>query len=203
MRAAIVPLAVRADGRGTAGCTVVKVGGGLLQHAGSLARACAALAAAHAAGTSLVVIGGGGPFADTVRDADRRHAIGDDAAHWMAIGAMDLFAHWLAASLPAASLVVSPYQAGAALDSGRLPVFAAAAWLRDTDTLPHTWSVTSDAIAAYLAGALDAARLVLLKPVDGTVEALADAALLATAPRGLPILVADARRTDLATLLRP
>jgi len=201
MRAAIVPLAVRAGARGTEGCTVVKVGGGLLQHDGALEHVVSAIVEAHTQGAPLVVLGGGGPFADAVRAADARWSLGDDAAHWMAIHAMDQTAHWLHARLPMSALVRSPYLAGAALDMGRLPIFAPAAWLHDTDTLPHSWDVTSDAIAAYTAGAIDAARLLLLKPVDGTPDALADAALRRVAPHDLRIACVDARRPDLAACL--
>lgn len=201
MRARIVPLVVRPDGAGTAGCTVVKVGGGLLARERGLAHACVAIAAAHAAGTPLVVIGGGGPFADAVRRADAEFHLGDDAAHWMAVTAMDQLAHWLTARLPASMLVFSPYQAGAALDSGLLPVMAPAAWLRNTDTLPHSWDVTSDSLAAYFAGAIDAARLVLLKPTAGTLTELTDAAFAATVPYGLAVEVADVARPDLTAVL--
>ena len=36
--------------------------------------------------------------------------------------------------------------------------------MRSADALPHSWEVTSDSIAAFVAGALDAGRLVLIKP---------------------------------------
>lgn len=201
MRGAIVALAPRAGGAGTRDCTVVKVGGGLLAHDGALDAACAALTAAAARGARLVVIAGGGPFADTVRATDRRHGLGDDAAHWMAILAMDQYAHWLTARLPDAVLVRSPYQAGAALDAGALAVLAPGVWLRDADTLPHAWSVTSDSIAAFAAGAMDAARLVLLKPVSGPVETLVDASFASVAPVGLPVVVAGVSAPGWARLL--
>lgn len=187
MRAAIVPLQVRADGQGTAGCTVVKVGGGLLQLNGALATAVAAIGRAWQDGTPLVVVGGGGPWADAVRATDAQFSHGDDAAHWMAIHAMDQYAHWLVQQWPAAVLVGTPYEAGAALDSGRLPVFAPARWLRDTDTLPHRWSVTSDTIAAYLAGALDARRLCFLKPVAGDADSVGDGTWRTAAPASLRV----------------
>lgn len=201
MRAAIVPLRVREDGRGTAGCTVVKVGGGLLQLNGGLAAAADAIGRAWRDGAPLVVMGGGGPWADAVRATDARFGHGDDAAHWMAIHAMDQYAHWLVTHWPEAVLVGSPYEAGAALDSGRLPVLAPARWLRDTDTLPHAWSVTSDAIAAWIAGALDARRLVLLKPVPGDADTLGDARWRATAPAALRVDALAATDTALAARL--
>ena len=46
-------------------------------------------------------------------------------------------------------------------------VLAPYRWMRAADVLPHTWDATSDSVAAFVAGALDAERLVLVKPVDG------------------------------------
>jgi aspartokinase-like uncharacterized kinase len=51
-----------------------------------------------------------------------------------------------------------------ALDAGRVPVLAPSQWLREADPLPHSWDVTSDSIAAWVAGAVGARRLVLVKP---------------------------------------
>jgi aspartokinase-like uncharacterized kinase len=36
--------------------------------------------------------------------------------------------------------------------------------MRHADVLPHGWDVTSDSIAAFVAGALDARGLILIKP---------------------------------------
>ena len=44
---------------------------------------------------------GGGPFADAVREFDRVERLSADAAHWMAILAMDQYAHVLAERIPA------------------------------------------------------------------------------------------------------
>ena len=49
---------------------------------------------------------------------------------------------------------------------GRVPVLLPAALLA-SDPLPASWEVTSDSIAAWVAGAAHAARLVLVKPVEG------------------------------------
>lgn len=186
-RAAIDPVHVHAGASGTRGCTVVKVGGGLLAQPGALAVACEALLAAQARGRRIVVVAGGGPFANAVREADHAHQLGHDAAHWMATLAMDQYAHWLARRLPGSLLVTSTYETGAALDSGHLAIFAVATWLRDADTLPHSWALTSDSIAAFTAGALDAARLVLVKPVSGLASQLVDDAFASVAPVGLRV----------------
>ena len=40
-----------------------------------------------------------------------------------------------------------------ALSAGHVPVLAPSRWLREADPLPHAWTVTSDSIAAWVAGA--------------------------------------------------
>lgn len=142
---------------------VVKVGGGLLADPSALVSVLTVVDRA-AATTPIVVVAGGGVFADAVRDVDRRFTLGDDEAHWMAILGMNQYAHMLAARLARASLVETREQLDAALESGGVPVVAPYAWLRTADPLPHSWSVTSDSIAAWIAGDIGAAQLVLVKP---------------------------------------
>jgi len=43
-------------------------------------------------------------------------------------------------------------------------VLAPSRWMRAADVLPHSWEATSDSVAAFVAGALDAEQLVLVKP---------------------------------------
>ena len=47
--------------------------------------------------------------------------------------------------------------------AGRVPVLAPSRWLREADPLPHSWDVTSDSIAAWVAGQAGASTLVLVK----------------------------------------
>ncbi len=144
---------------------VVKVGGSLLESGSlpSLLTALAELARTH----RLVVVPGGGPFADAVRGACSLHDPGASAAHWMAILAMDQHAHLLAGLQPAARLVTGPDEVARVLAEGLLPVLCPFRWLRAVDPLPHGWHVTSDSIAAWVAARLSARRLALLKSLEG------------------------------------
>ena len=141
----------------------MKLGGGVLTHAEYFEGALTAIAAA-AREHALLVVPGGGPFADAVREVDRRYGLSDVAAHWMAVLAMDQYAHLVASRLAGAVLVEEPADIAAALDAGRVPVLAPSRWLRAADPLPHTWDVTSDSLAAWIAGVVGARRLVLIKP---------------------------------------
>jgi len=171
--------------------TIVKVGGGLLGKAGAFDLVVEALTAFRP-GRRIVVLPGGGPFADAVRQMFRRVKIGEDAAHWMAVLGMDQYAHALAARAPGAALVEEPAEIRAALDSGQLPVLAPYRWLKAADPLPHSWEVTSDSIAAWFAGALGARRVVLIKPAAGAPARLVDPAFVRTLPPGVEHLVVTA-----------
>jgi aspartokinase-like uncharacterized kinase len=142
---------------------VVKVGGALLSIDGALPRTLAALeriAAAH----SILIVPGGGPFADAVRIAGTQYDLSDDDAHWMAILGMEQFALLLASRLRNAELVSRRGEISRAFVRHKLPVLAPYRWLREADPLPHSWDVTSDSIAAWVASQLGAPRLILIKP---------------------------------------
>ncbi len=143
--------------------TVVKLGGGVLVSAEILEGVLSVVVVA-AQSQSLLIVPGGGPFADAVRDVDRRLGLSDAAAHWMAVLAMDQHGHLIADRLPNARLVTEPRQITGAIAARQIPVLAPFRWLVDADPLPHSWEVTSDSIAAWVAGRVGARRLVLVKP---------------------------------------
>ena len=165
---------------------VVKVGGGLSAIPGALevvGRALAEAGRRH----RLLVVPGGGPFADAVRAFDQREGLSADAAHWMAILAMDQYAYVLVERIRGAVLVEDPGTISAALRGTGVAVLAPSRWLRAADVLPHDWGATSDSAAAFVAGALDAERLVLIKPEDGgRGPDVVDAHFALVLPVGLP-----------------
>ena len=100
--------------------TVVKVGGGLAREAGddALRALCAAIGERGRRHRLLVVPGGGG-FADAVRDCDQRFGLSDEAAHRMAILAMEQFGWLLSELIPGA--VRSTASSTARVSRGRRP----------------------------------------------------------------------------------
>jgi aspartokinase-like uncharacterized kinase len=166
---------------------VVKVGGGLLGAPGALERVCVAVAALGRR-EALVVVPGGGPFADAVRELDRELGLSPEAAHWMAILAMDQYGHLLADRIRGGRLVEEPGAIAAALAAGEIAILAPSRWLRAADTLPHSWDATSDSVAAFVAGALDAVRLELVKPAEVGDEGV-DACFATVVPAGLEVRV--------------
>jgi 5-(aminomethyl)-3-furanmethanol phosphate kinase len=147
--------------------TVVKVGGGLAREAGdgalrTLCRVIGDAGARH----PLLVVPGGAEFANAVREHDGRFALRSATAHRMAILAMDQFGWLLCDLIPAGVTCTNLADARGAAARGRTPILLPAALLAG-DPLPASWAVTSDSIAAWVAGAGHAARLVLVKPVAG------------------------------------
>jgi aspartokinase-like uncharacterized kinase len=142
--------------------TVVKVGGGLGRGAGDDAlRALCTTVAELGERHPLLVVPGGAWFADAVRDADRRFGLRATTSHRMAILGMEQFAWLLSDLIPGAERCADLARAGA----GRTTVLLPAAL--PLDALPASWQVTSDSIAAWVAGEVGAERLVLVKEVDG------------------------------------
>jgi 5-(aminomethyl)-3-furanmethanol phosphate kinase len=176
---------------------VVKVGGALLANILQFDAVLDAIAAASRT-RRLVVVPGGGPFADTVRETDQRLGLTDTAAHWMAVLAMDQYAHLIAARLVPSQLATDPAQIEAAFSRSAVPVLAPSQWLRDEDPLPHTWDVTSDSIAAWIAGRLGSRALILVKPAGATAGTRVDAFFNCALPRDVRATIIPA--DDLETL---
>jgi aspartokinase-like uncharacterized kinase len=153
---------------------VVKLGGSLAA-ADTLEEWLATLLA-HGGGRA-VIVPGGGAFADAVRAAQRRHRFSDRAAHAMAILAMEQYARLLLDLAPALVPGASLAALRAALAQGRVALWLPSAMLEGEPAIAASWDVTSDSLAAWLAGRLGAARLVLVKSAPALPGA--DAAMLA------------------------
>jgi aspartokinase-like uncharacterized kinase len=178
------------------GMSVIKVGGALSAIPHALDRVCAELSRASRSHRFLVVPGGG-PFADAVREFERRVGVSPEAAHWMAILAMDQYAHVLAGRIEGAVLVEEPGAVTETVALGRAVVLAPSRWMRSADVLPHSWEATSDSIAAFVAGALDAARLILIKPT--TTGEMIDPYFTTALPQGMPYSVIGYDRIEQLT----
>ncbi|MDA1051790.1 MAG: hypothetical protein O3C40_15095 [Planctomycetota bacterium] len=111
-----------------------------------------------------VLIAGGGPFADEVRQADATFALGDAASHRLSLEAMRVSAELLAGLLHETEVLHSLDDVRERLVSRGVVVLDPWETLTLPECrLPHSWSVTSDSIAAYVASQLQARELVLFK----------------------------------------
>jgi dihydroneopterin aldolase len=86
----------------------------------------------------------------------------DRAAHAMALLAMAQFGYALQSLNPALILTASRSALVRALEERKVPVWSPEPMARAAG-LPETWDLTSDSLAAWLAGELGARNLVLVK----------------------------------------
>lgn len=175
--------------------TVIKLGGGLMRIPGALDLAARAIASA-ARRRPLIVVPGGGPFADAVRTLDAALGLSPSTAHWMAILAMDQYACVIADRLDGGCIAWEREGIREALAAGKVPVLAPFRWMRAADVLPHSWDVTGDSIAAFVSGALDADLLVLLKPIPGGTADLVDRGFSEVLPAGVRAVVLGPAELD-------
>lgn len=128
----------------------------------------------------VVLVPGGGPFADVVRAAQQRMGLNDVAAHRMALLAMAQFAEAIAALGRGFEVVEQRTAIAGVLEAGNVPVFCPWPMLRDAADVPCSWDVTSDSLAVWLGTVIDARALVLIKHVsaaaNGEKSGLLDAA---------------------------
>ncbi len=146
--------------------TVLKVGGSLASYPEKLRALCLKLCEVskrHA----LILVPGGGEFADVVRNIDKRFNLSVEASHHMAILGMDQFGLLLGDLIPGSFIVHTLRGAENASALGKLPVFLPSRLMLSEDPLENSWHVTSDSIAAYIAHRLQAKKLLLVTDVDG------------------------------------
>ena len=142
---------------------VVKIGGSL---ASSPDLAPWLAAVAGPAQTPVVVVPGGGPFADLVRQAQLRHGFDDAQAHRMAVLAMEQFGLMLCALEPRLVPAATVGHMRAARARGAVPVWMAATMALAASDIGAGWDVTSDSLAAWLAHSIRATALFLVKSVS-------------------------------------
>jgi aspartokinase-like uncharacterized kinase len=114
----------------------------------------------------IVIAPGGGPFADTVRTAQARMGFDDRAAHRMAVMAMEQYGYAIAGMSKRLQLADSLEAIHQGLASGKVPVWSPAQMVLADTAIPQSWDVTSDSLAAWLAGRIGAERLILVKHLE-------------------------------------
>lgn len=141
---------------------VVKVGGSLYDWPG-LGPALRVFVAALDP-VPVLLVPGGGDFADAVRKLHSVHGLTEEQSHWLALESLWAPAGLLHRLLPVADpMAVMPEIAL----TGRVNLLDPHGFCRlGASDLPHSWEVTTDSIAARAAVVWKATRLILLKSVN-------------------------------------
>jgi len=113
----------------------------------------------------LVIVPGGGPFADQVRVSQKEMHFSDAAAHEMAILAMEQFGLVIAERHPRLQPARSLQDIETIVAEGGIPVWFPSQMTHNEDIAP-SWDITSDSLAAWLCGQIGSRHLLLCKQVD-------------------------------------
>ena len=166
---------------------VVKIGGSLAE-TGRLKDMLALIAAAQ---RPVVVVPGGGAFAQKVRDLQNAIRFDDASAHRLAMLGMHQMAEMYFTMDPRYAAADSLDGIARQLAVGLIPVWMPLQMSQSDSGIPANWTITSDGLAARLAEHLGGASLVLLKSVDAppgqSAETLAAEGILDAA---FPVIVA-------------
>lgn len=145
----------------TDGMTIIKLGGSLSRSEALVG--CLNAVEKNYRGRAVVIVPGGGAFADQVRSAQQHWQFDDITAHRMALLAMQQMALMFKGLRP--DFVIADTVAAIQIQlNQKIPVI----WSPDVTELdnagiPASWDITSDSLAAWLAKTLSAAELVLIK----------------------------------------
>ncbi len=144
---------------------VIKLGGSLLS-SGSLKK-WLSIIVENGAG-KVVIVPGGGIFADQIRDVQQKWKIDDESAHQMALLAMEQYAHLLKSYAPSLSLADSIEGINRLIRLNQMPVWLPFKMINTCQDISANWNLTSDSLAIWLAEHLGAKHMMLVKSPRGS-----------------------------------
>jgi hypothetical protein len=142
--------------------TIIKVGGSLFDFPDLVPRLDLLI---QMLGTPVMLVPGGGGYAEEVRRLDAIHGWPAATSHQLALHAMSMTARLLAALSPRYHHVTDPSGILSSWTQRRVPVLDVAK-MPGIEALPESWDVTSDSIAAWISQRYGFGRLVLAKSVE-------------------------------------
>ena len=184
---------------------VVKLGGSLDRNP-LLRRWLTALAEVGAG--RVVIVPGGGRFANAARDAQQHWGFDDLTGHNLAVLGMAQMAQMMKGLCPALPCVGDEAALHAQLAAGAVPIWMPLSLLRNVPDELTNWGVTSDSLALWLAERLQAEGVIVVKscavPADADAASLAAAGIVdaefATRSTRLPCPVRVVNASDWAAL---
>jgi hypothetical protein len=146
---------------------VIKVGGSLFpEKAIELCESIIALNNSARSPKKIVLICGGGSFANKIRIYDHDMHFSNTANHNSAIMCMDIIGTLLADKVEGLEVAKSIDSVKSILNHGSLPVLIPTKIFESHDPFEHSWRVSSDSLSMYISDLLKA-KLLIATDVDG------------------------------------
>ena len=146
---------------------IFKIGGKILENFEDLNSTISQLTQLYDKGSikKIILIPGGGSLANFIRKVYSELKFTEELGHWMGVISMNYNGIELGKKFP---------ELDAIEDINRLKklertlgIFLPYRFLKEIDTLPHSWDVTSDSITLFLAKELEIPHCFLIKDIDG------------------------------------
>ncbi len=115
--------------------------------------------------TNIIIVPGGGEFADSVRSLQKHHGFDDLTAHKMALLAMCQYGYLLAGVNSNCKIIEDISNISPASKQKQPFIWLPTALLEDNSEILPNWDFTSDSIALWLATKISATKLVLVKSI--------------------------------------
>lgn len=149
---------------------IVKIGGKILENKENLESTIAQFKYIYENDIvqKIIIIPGGGTYANFVRRIDEKISIGDELSHWMAIFAMNC--NGIELSQKYNDIKYFDNLGELKKSNERIVIFLPYDFINQRDELPHSWSVTSDSITLYFAHQLGLKDCFLIKDIDGIIS---------------------------------
>jgi len=118
----------------------------------------------------IIIVPGGGPFADQVRLADKKYSLTKNNSHSMAVLAMQQYAHLLQSLSSSLVLADSLHEMQQHWQNSKQLIWEPYLMVHDICELQASWQITSDSLAAWLADYLSADRLSYIKSTETVMQ---------------------------------
>ncbi len=141
--------------------TVVKIGGSLFPKYTN--KLCEKLSESR---EKLVLVNGGGELANKLREYNDVYHFSDNTNHWNAIRCMDIVGNFIADQNDNVQVVYDLDGIKRVHSMGKIPLLLTFDLIKKEDSLKHSWDITSDSIACWVANKINA-KLLILTNVNG------------------------------------
>ena len=117
-------------------------------------------------GQNCLFVIGGGEFANLIRKYDGEIGFSQDITHETAIDSMDILAKLLNDKLAFTEISYTIEEAISISNLNKIPIMICSDILKENEPFEHSWNVTSDSIASYIASLFNA-KLLIATNVNG------------------------------------
>ena len=143
---------------------IVKIGGSLTYDAKPLLKALKSYAKEN--NKKIVIIPGGGEFANVVRKIDKALNISNSLSHKLAIKCMDLIGE-VYAEIGNIKAYDTLFNLKREIEKEKIAILLPSKILLSTDIAEHSWAITSDSLSLYIGKLLDVREVIIATDVDG------------------------------------